>query len=104
MSHAQSTASGRVVRVVGIVLTVLVGIPFAFVTWVALSSRFGIGGVDPHGYGLLFGTFLALMMGLVLACVVPLMFRPGRRGTAYRWSLVGYVIVAGALIIALVTA
>lgn len=104
MSRTPSPTIGTGVRIVGVVLTVLVGIPFVFVTWMALSSRFGPGSADPHGYGLIFGTFLALMIGLVLAGVVPLMLRPGRRGVAYRWSLVGYVVVAGALILSLVTA
>ena len=104
MSHAPSSTTGIGVRIVGVVLTVIFGIPFVFVTGMALSSRFGTAAADPHGYGLIFGTFLALTIGLVLACVVPLMFRPGQRGVAYRWSLVGYVVVAGSLIVSLVTA
>lgn len=97
-------AAGRGTRIVGIVLTVLVGAPFLLFTWVALSSRLGVGSADPHGYGLIFGTFLALLAGIVLALVIPLMFRSGRRGSAYLGSLIGYVIVAAVLIISLITA
>lgn len=99
-----SATAGRVVRIAGVVLTALVGIPFLLVTTLALSSRFGPASSDPHGYGLLFGTFLALATGLVLACVAPMMFRPGLRGTVYRWTLVGYVLVAAVLIISVLTA
>lgn len=104
MRLSQSAAVDRGVRITGLVLTVVVGVPFVFLAWMALSSRFGVGSGDPHGYGLIFGTFFALIAGLVLAFVVPLMFRTGRRGTAYLGSLIGYVAVAVALILLLITA
>lgn len=104
MTSNPSPAVGRGVRIVGIVLTVLVGAPFLFFAWIALSSRFGLGSADPHGYALIFGTFLALVAGIALALVVPLMFRSGRRASAYLGSLIVYVLVAAGLIISLVTA
>ena len=104
MSDTKSPAGARAVRIVGIVLTAVIGIPFALLAWMALSSRFGSGTGDPHGYGLIFGTFLALVAGVALAFVVPLIFRSGRRARAYSISLLVYVVVAVALIAALLTA
>jgi hypothetical protein len=104
MTRTQSPAGGRAVRIVGIVLTVVLGVPFLFFVWMALSSRFGEGTGDPHGYRLIFGTFLALFAGLVLAFVVPLIFRSGQRGTAYSACLVAYVLVGAGLVAALLTA
>lgn len=104
MTRMQSPAGDRVARTVGIVLTVVLGVPFLFFAWMALSSRFGDGTGDPHGYVLIFGTLLALLAGLALAFVVPLIFRSGRRGTAYSVSLVAYVVVVAGLMAALLTA
>jgi apolipoprotein N-acyltransferase len=104
MTRTQSPAGGRVVRIVGIVLTAVFGVTFLCFAWMTLSSRFGGGTGDPHGYVLIFGTFLALLAGLALAFVVPLIFRSGRRGTAYSVSLLAYVVIAAGLIAALLTA
>lgn len=91
-------------RIIGVVLTVLFGAPFALLTWMALSSRFGWTSGDPHGYVMIFGTFLALITGILVAIAVPLVFPRARRGTAYLWSLLGYLAVAVGLIVGLVTA
>lgn len=104
MRDTPSPAVARGVRIAGIVLTAVIGIPFLLFVWMALSSRFGSGAGDPHGYGLIFGTFLALVAGTALAFVVPLIFRSGRRARAYSVSLIVYVLVAIALIVALLTA
>lgn len=104
MPDTKNPASARAVRITGIVLTAVFCIPFALFVWMALSSRFGAGAEDPHGYGLIFGTFLALVAGIAVAFVVPLMFRSGRRARAYSISLLAYVVVAVALIAALLTA
>lgn len=104
MSQTRSTTAGLVVRIIGAVLTIVFGVPFVLATWMALSSRFGTAAADPHGYGLIFGTFFALIAGILLAVVVPLVFRPARRGAAYRVSLIAYVVIAVVLILSLVTA
>lgn len=91
-------------RIIGLVLTVLFGAPFVLLAWMALSSRFGWTSGDPHGYGMIFGTFLALITGILVAIAVPLTFPSARRGTAYLWSMIGYLAVAIGLIVALVTA
>lgn len=91
-------------RIIGVVLTVLFGAPFVLLAWVALSSRFGWTSGDPHGYGIIFGTFLALIAGILVAIAVPLVFPRALRGTAYLWSMLGYLAVAAALVVALVTA
>lgn len=104
MPQKHHEAVRRGVRITALVLTVVVGMLFVLLAWRAISSRFGPESGDPHGYGLIFGTFFALVAGLVLAFVVPLMFRPGRRGTAYRGSLIAYVAVVVALVLLLMTA
>jgi hypothetical protein len=104
MTQTPNPAAGRVTRIIGTVLTVLVGAPFLLFGWMAVSSRFGWGNADPHGYGLIFGTFLALLAGLLLAFVVPMMFRPGKRGTAYLGSLLAYAVVAVTMFLLLITA
>jgi len=91
-------------RIIGVVLTVLFGTPFVLLAWMALSSRFGWTTGDPHGYGMIFGTFLALVTGILVAIAVPLVFPRERRGWAYLWSMLGYLAVAAVLIIALITA
>ncbi len=91
-------------RIIGVVLTVLFGAPFVLLAWMALSSRFGWTNGDPHGYGMIFGTFLALVTGILVAIAVPLVFPRARRGAAYLWSMLGYLVVAAGLIVALVTA
>ncbi len=104
MRDSPSTAVARGVRIAGIVLTAVIGIPFVLFAWMALSSRFGSGAGDPHGYALIFGTFLALVAGIALALVVPLIFRSGLRARAYSVSLIVYVVIAVALVAALLTA
>jgi hypothetical protein len=91
-------------RIIGVVLTALFGAPFVLLAWMALSSRFGWTSGDPHGYGMIFGTFLALITGILVAIAVPLMFPRARRGTAYLGSMLGYLAIAAGLIVALVTA
>jgi hypothetical protein len=91
-------------RVIGAVLTALFGAPFVLLAWMALSSRFGWTDGDPHGYVMIFGTFLALVTGILVAIVVPLVFPRARRGAAYLCSMGGYLAVAAVLIVALVTA
>ncbi len=103
--QVQGAATGdRVIRVVGAVLSVGFGVPFLLLSGMALSSRFSGGSGDPHGYVLIFGTVLALGLGLLAAVVVPLIFRSSRRSAAYGWSMLVYVLAAIGLIAALLTA
>ena len=104
MVQERAAAGERVIRVVGVVLSVGFGVPFLLLSGMALSSRFGSGPDDPHGYVLIFGTVLALGLGLLAAAVVPLTFRPGRRSTAYGSTMLVYVLAAAGLIAALLTA
>ncbi|NYD54827.1 hypothetical protein [Microbacterium pseudoresistens] len=91
-------------RIVGGALSLLVGIPFLLLVFVALRGRFAGASADPHGYGMIFGTLLAAVVGLVLALVLPLVFPRGRRIRALAWCLLGYVCVVGALFAILLTA
>ena len=91
-------------RIIGVVLTALFGAPFVLLAWMALSSRFGWTNGDPHGYGMIFGKFLALVTGILVAIAMPLVFPRARRGAAYLWSMLGDLAIAAGLIVAFVTA
>jgi hypothetical protein len=91
-------------RVVGIVLTLLFGAPFLLFSWLALSSRFEWTAGDVHGYGMLFGTLLAMAISIPLALSVPLIFPTGRRARATLVSLIALVVVDAGLLLALLTA
>lgn len=102
---ADPATRGEVItRIIGLVLAVFFGIPFVALVWIALSSRFGAASSDPHGYGLIFGTVLALGTGLLLAVVFPLVLPRERRGAAYLWSMLGYLTVAAVLVASLLSA
>lgn len=103
MSENRRRSDGAV-PAVGILLAVLFGGAFAVFASIALNSRFGGGAGDPHGYGMLFGTFLALGAGLITALVVPLILPKGRRRIAMLASMICYLVVAAGLIAALLTA
>ena len=89
-------------RVLGIVLTVLFGVPFLLLAWLALSSRFGLS--DPHGYALIFGTLLAMVLAIPVALSVPLIFPKSQRTKTMLISLVALLVVDAGLFIALLTA
>lgn len=101
MDHRDSPGSPAP-RIIGGVLSVLVGLVFLWMLVAALVGRFGSG--DPHGYGLIFGTFLALVTGLILSVTLPLVFPRAKRSRAFVWTLGGYVVVTVILIILLTTA
>jgi len=91
-------------RVLAGIISAAVGVVFLFCAWVAVSSRFGIGGTDAHGYGLIFGVFLAIIAAFVVATALPLAFRRDRRRRAYTVTLVSFGVVFIALIALVVTA
>lgn len=97
-------SSDGVVPAVAILLAVLFGGALVVFASIALSGRFGGGAGDPHGYGMLFGTFLALGAGLITAVVVPLILPKGRRRIAMLMSLICYLVLAAGLTAALLTA
>lgn len=100
-------AAGRgsvVLRVVAGVVSAIAGLIFLFAVWVALSSRFGWGDPDLHGYGLIFGTLLAILAGFVAALVLPLAFGPERRGRTFAVTMAAFGVTFILLVVALVTA
>ena len=90
-------------RIFGIVLTALFGVPFLWCAWTALGSRFGVS-EDVHGYAMIFGTLAAMTLAIPTALVVPLILPRGTCARAMLWSLVALLLVDAALFIALVTA
>ncbi|WP_243232385.1 hypothetical protein [Microbacterium sp. CIAB417] len=97
----RSTGAG--LRILGIVLTALFGVPFLVFTVLVLSSRFG-GAFDPHGYTLIFGTLFALVLAIPTAVSIPLVFPAGRRLVAAIISLAAFLVVGIGLFAALLTA
>lgn len=91
-------------RILGIVLTVIFGVPFLLFAWLALSSRFEWSGGDVHGYGMIFGTLFAMAIAIPLAFSVPLIFPKGLRSRTALVSLVSLLVVDAGLFIALLTA
>ncbi|QDP98396.1 hypothetical protein FOE78_23050 [Microlunatus elymi] len=51
-------------RVAGLVLIVLGGVPMLFTLSLAIRSAIGDASSDPHGYGLIFGSFLAILFAI----------------------------------------
>ena len=94
----------RAAQIVGIVLTVLFGVPFALFAWMALSSRFGWSDGDMHGYVLIFGSLFAIGLAIPLTLTVPLIFPRGRRVTAGIVCSAAFLVVAVELFAALLTA
>lgn len=91
-------------RVLAAVATVMVGVVFVLSAWLAVSSRFGLAAGDPHGYGLIFGTVLAIVAGLVTAVLLPLVFPRRHWGRAFAVSLASFGVLLVLLIVSLVTA
>lgn len=82
--------NGRAVRFAAAVVCVALALPVLLLTWGILTSRFGPPSSDPHGYVLIFGTFIVMVLGFVLSQVVPFTFPVERRTAAWRISLVVY--------------
>ena len=91
-------------RIIAIVLTVLLGVPFLLLSWMALAIRFGFSDADPHGYALIFGTLFAIALAIPLTVTIPLIFPRGRRVTAGLVSAAAFLVVAVGLFTALLTA
>lgn len=101
--HRRSAAQVAVRVAMAIVATVT-GVIFLLLALMVIRSRFGPPEADPHGYALIFGTLLAVAVGLVTFATVPFVFPREKRFTAFRVSLVVYVAASAALIIMWFTA
>jgi hypothetical protein len=93
-----------VVRIIAGVIAAGTGLVFLLTTWVAVSSRFGLGSEDPHGYGLLFGAAAAVVAGFLTAVVLPLAFPRRSWSRAYSTTLLTFAAVAVLLVAAVLTA
>ncbi|WP_137241771.1 hypothetical protein [Plantibacter flavus] len=77
---------------------------FLLAIWMVVSSRFGWDDRDVHGYGLLFGTPIALFAGLVVAVSFPLAVPPAHRSRTRAVTLGVLAVTVVLLVIAVVTA
>lgn len=103
MTTANPVGEHPAPRIIGGIVATLVAVPFVWTVFVALVGRFSTSG-DPHGYGLIFGTFVALITGLLLSVSIPWIFPRAKRPRVFTWCLAGYVVVAATLIALLLTA
>jgi len=69
-----------------------------------MFSRFSWTAGDEHGYGVIFGTLLALVAGLFLMLVAPLILPRRLRAKGYLFCAGGYVVVSIGLVAAWFTA
>lgn len=97
-------AGAIVGRIVAGLVALAAGILFLLAAWIVLSSRFGPASRDPHGYSIVFGTPVAIIMGLLTALTLPLVFPSRRWRRAFAISLSTFVAVVAVLIGALLTA
>ncbi|WP_440710850.1 hypothetical protein [Herbiconiux sp. YIM B11900] len=91
-------------RIVAGVAAAAVGAVFVLSAWMAVSSRFGLTDGDVHGYGLIFGTVLAVVAGFVTALLLPLAFPRRLWGRVLRAGLACFGVLLVLLIVSLVTA
>lgn len=93
------------VRVVAGVISAAAGVLWAFCAFIVVSSRFATDPAhDPHGYGLIFGSVLALASGLVAAIVAPFAFPARRRSRVTLIATATYLISSALLVTAWFTA
>jgi hypothetical protein len=93
------------VRVVTGFISGAAGLLWAWCAFTVVSSRLSTDPAhDPHGYGLIFGSVLALASGLVAAVAVPYAFPARLRLRVMRIAMATYVVCSALLIAAWFTA
>lgn len=98
------TAAGSVGRVIAGVTSAAIGVFWLLWAFVVVSSRFSTDPADdPHGFGLIFGTFLATVTGFIFPALVPFAFRQQRRRVA-RIAGGAYLLITALLFTAWLTA
>ena len=78
------------VRIVAMVLSAAVGLVYLLLWVLLLNSALG-SNPDPHGYTLIFSTFLMVPVGAVFCLVFPFCFRSGLRLRAALFVLLGFL-------------
>ncbi|WP_280313046.1 hypothetical protein [Nocardia abscessus] len=92
-------------RIVACVMGVCSGSLWLWCAFLMLSSRFSTDpGHDPHGYGLIIGTVLAIPAGLLAALTLPFAFPAEVRTRAFGIALSAFAITSALLLGALSTA
>ena len=90
-AHGAARSAWTAGRIVLTVVACLVAIPFLLGLFLVFGA--GLGGSDPHGYALLAGTFLALVAGIFLACLVPWLFPTALRLRVFGLALMVYLVL-----------
>lgn len=88
-------------RAVAGVVSVAAGALWLLWAFVVVSSRFSTGPAgDPHGFGLIFGTMLVIVTGLVFAVSLPFAFTSERRLRVGRIAMATYLVTPALLVAA----
>lgn len=104
MDDSRHTAD-VVVRTLAGVVGIGVGALWLLFAFAVLSSRFATDPAsDPHGFGLIFGTILAVPVGLVCVVTLPFAFPRESRARAFRITMWSFVIGSALLFTAWFTA
>ncbi|WP_454198627.1 hypothetical protein [Nocardia sp. Marseille-Q1738] len=94
-----------VLRIVAGVISIATGALWLWCVFLVLSSRLSTDPAnDPHGYGLIIGTMLAVPSGLVAALALPFAFPREHRTRAIRISMPAFAVTSVLLLTALFTA
>lgn len=93
-----TTTTNLVVRIIAGVVSAPLGALWAWMAFMVFNVRFDTSpGTDPHGYGLIFGTMFATVIGFVFIAIVPFAFPRKRWGVVGLVAGVSYVVVTAAL-------
>jgi uncharacterized membrane-anchored protein len=88
-------------RVAAGVLSAAAGGLWLWCAVTVLNSRLATDpATDPHGYGLIFGTFLAIPAGLAWVLALPFAFPQRHRTRAFRFALLSFLVVSALLVLA----
>jgi hypothetical protein len=94
-----------VIRTVAGVVSAITGALWLLFVYMVVSSRFSTDPFrDPHGYGLIFGTMLATVTGIVFAVALPFAFGREHRARVGRIVMPAYLIATALLFAAWLTA
>lgn len=100
----RSGTAGIVLRLLATVLLVVLAVPAAVLLLLVMGSLLGGAEMDPHGYTILFGTFLLIPLLPMMALVAPFTLAPRHRLTCLLISFPLALLVIALLIAGLLSA
>lgn len=99
MDAPSSSAGQVVVRIVGGLLGGAAALLYLLLAAMVLRSVLDTDpAVDPHGYGVVFGTVLSIPAGLVAIGLLPLVLPAPKRARGYRIALICWLALTAILV------